>query len=656
MVERAWAQSVARHLGELSRVVVLVMDPDGRVRQLETSLSAGDELMPVMCVQVDVTEGAEIRAREEELRVAQAVAHVGNWRLNLQTRALTWSDETYRIFGVPVGEPVNLERFFSLIHPDDLPTIQAAWQAALDGAPYDVEHRIVVGEEVLWVRERAELRQGPGEAPSALGTVQEITERKSHKLALAEERCRLAEVMSATGVGTWEWDLHTDVLTVSRQWLQMLGYAPGELEPITVATTTRLTHPDDLPQVEDNFRRQLEGEVEILEQEFRMRRRDRTWIWVHLRSAVVERDPQGMPRRMSGTQMDITERKRAERALMESRAILQRIVETIPMRIFWKDTQLRYMGCNTAFARDGGLEDPAQLIGKDDYTMTWSDQAELYRADDRAVMEGGNNKLNFEEPQTTPDGHTIWLRTSKVPLTNDKKEVIGILGMYDDVTEARNLAEALKQREQYQRALLDNFPFMVWLKDAQSRFLAVNRAMVEAVGKTSVDEINGRTDLDIWPKDLAEAYRTDDWAVLQSGIPKTVQERVEVEGRRRWFETYKSPVAIDGRVVGTVGFARDITESRQREEADRFQREGTELEARVAQAIQAASMSFPERVNRALACFEGMVGLPDGKVASLTWALDRADAEPVCGSGACRVCISPEAGPEVLRIARCLEP
>ncbi|MCB9652284.1 MAG: PAS domain-containing protein, partial [Deltaproteobacteria bacterium] len=279
MVERAWAQSLARHLGELSRVAVLGLDaegrvlranaaadrlygwhdgvhhqarvaelfsssaesasfeallgavvtdgasagpvllrvtaPDGRVRQLETSLSAGDELMPVMCVQVDVTEGAEIRAREEELRVAQAVAHVGNWRLNLQTRALTWSDETYRIFGVPVGEPVNLERFFSLIHPDDLPTIQAAWQAALDGAPYDVEHRIVVGEEVLWVRERAELRQGPGEAPSALGTVQEITERKSHKLALAEERRRLAEVMSATGVGTWEWDLHTDVLTVS---------------------------------------------------------------------------------------------------------------------------------------------------------------------------------------------------------------------------------------------------------------------------------------------------------------------------------------------------------------------------------------------------------------------------------------------------------
>ncbi|MCB1940341.1 MAG: PAS domain-containing protein, partial [Rhodocyclaceae bacterium] len=187
-----------------------------------------------------------------------------------------------------------------------------------------------------------------------------------------------------------------------------------------------------------------------------------------------------------------------------------------------------------------------------------------------------------------------------------------------------------------------NFPFMVWLKDAQSRFLAVNRAMVEAVGKTSVDEINGRTDLDVWPKDLAESYRADDWAVLQSGIPKTLQERVEVDGRRRWFETYKSPVAIDGRIVGTVGFARDITESRQREEADRFQREGTELEARVAQAIQAASMSFPERVNRALACFEGMVGLPDGKVASLTWALDRADAEPVCGSGACRVCISPE--------------
>lgn len=104
---------------------------------------------------------------------------------------------------------------------------------------------------------------------------------------------------------------------------------------------------------------------------------------------------------------------------------------------------------------------------------------------------------------------------------------------------------------------------MVWLKDENGRFVAVNRPFAESCGYSSSEQIEGLTDFDIWPGDLAAAYRADDQAVLASGRSRIVEEPVEVDGSRAWYETYKSPIEINGRVVGTVGFSRDVTPRKQ---------------------------------------------------------------------------------------------
>jgi len=82
--------------------------------------------------------------------------------------------------------------------------------------------------------------------------------------------------------------------------------------------------------------------------------------------------------------------------------LLQTIVESIPVRAFWKDRASRYLGCNTAFARDAGVASPAELIGRTDHDLGWREQAELYRADDRQVMESGVPRLAYEEPRPPP--------------------------------------------------------------------------------------------------------------------------------------------------------------------------------------------------------------------------------------------------------------
>lgn len=125
--------------------------------------------------------------------------------------------------------------------------------------------------------------------------------------------------------------------------------------------------------------------------------------------------------------------------------------------------------------------------------------------------------------------------------------------------------KALHEREQYQRALLDNCPFLIWLKDEQGRFLAVNAPFAQTFGCASVDAIIGKTDYALTSRELAEAYRADDCAVMASGEKRSFEEKIEVDGELRWFETCKSPVVVDDRTIGTVGFSRDITERRRME-------------------------------------------------------------------------------------------
>jgi len=138
---------------------------------------------------------------------------------------------------------------------------------------------------------------------------------------------------------------------------------------------------------------------------------------------------------MSGTHLDISDRKLAEKNSQESGMLLNEILNTIPIRVFWKDLDLNYLGCNLPFAKDAGLEKPEEVVGKTDYQLFVPEHAESFRADDKMVMESGIPKIGFEEPQENFDGFDHWLRTSKVPLKDNTGEIIEVLGTHEDITQ-----------------------------------------------------------------------------------------------------------------------------------------------------------------------------------------------------------------------------
>lgn len=146
---------------------------------------------------------------------------------------------------------------------------------------------------------------------------------------------------------------------------------------------------------------------------------------------------------------NITERRQSEWRLEESRQMLRLVIDNIPQRVFWKNTELYYAGCNKAFCADAGLNDPQDIIGKTDSDFAWKDDAESYRRDDLQTMQDGIARINYEEPQHRRDGDPSWLMTSKIPLSDGHGHAVGVLGMYEDITERKRMEQRLEHMALY---------------------------------------------------------------------------------------------------------------------------------------------------------------------------------------------------------------
>ncbi len=150
----------------------------------------------------DITELKRIeqalREGRDDLNRAQAVAHVGSWRLDVRRNELLWSEENHRIFGIQKGTPLTYETFLGTVHPDDREYVDRKWKAALRGEPYNIEHRIIAGDVVKWVQEQVELEfDSQGELLGGFGTTQDITGMKQAEESLRRS-IRRFEILAKT--------------------------------------------------------------------------------------------------------------------------------------------------------------------------------------------------------------------------------------------------------------------------------------------------------------------------------------------------------------------------------------------------------------------------------------------------------------------------
>ncbi|MEZ5412804.1 MAG: PAS domain-containing protein [Opitutaceae bacterium] len=345
---------------------------------------------------------------------------------------------------------------FQILHPDDLARIRES--IAVSSANLTVwrcEYRVArPGEEIRWVEGNAmPVRDSDG---STLwhGFIQDITERRKIEDTVKEQRNRLHEIIEGTNAGTWEWDVPSGSITVNERWAEMLGWTRTELGPTTIQTWSELVHPDDRSKTQAELERYFRGEVERYECEHRVRHKDGHWVWVRDVGKVFRWSPEHQPLVMRGTHVDITVLKETEAALRRSEHNLSDILNAMPVAVFWKDRDSVYLGCNSIFARDAGLANTREVLGRTDHAMNWKDNAALFIADDQQVITTGQPKLAIAEELPMPDGRTVSILTNKIPLRDSRGEIIGVLGAYTDIGSLKDAERRLKLSLAEKEALL----------------------------------------------------------------------------------------------------------------------------------------------------------------------------------------------------------
>jgi len=270
---------------------------------------------------------------------------------------------------------------------------------------------------------------------------------------------------------------------------------------------------------------------------------------------------------------DITEQKKMEEILRKSENKSRTLLENLPQKIFFKDRKSVYIAANENYARDLKIKSD-EIVGRTDYDFYPKELAEKYRTDDKRIMESG--KTEDIEEEYIQDGQRVYVHTVKTPVKDENGNVVGILGIFWDVTERKKTEDALQDAKMKWVSLTENTDDVIIVTDSKGVIQYINRTTPpytpeETIGKTLYDYVP-REQHNVMEKSLREVFKTGkpDKYEVSSNIPKI---------GTMWFSTKVVPIQQDGKVTGAILISSDITERKRME--DELKRYSEHLEALV---------------------------------------------------------------------------
>jgi sigma-B regulation protein RsbU (phosphoserine phosphatase) len=282
-----------------------------------------------------------------------------------------------------------------------------------------------------------------------------------------------------------------------------------------------------------------------------------------------------------GISRDITEHRRIERVLAErstellkERLLLRTLIDNLPDAIYAKDAAGRKTMANPADLKNLRCKTEAEAIGKSDFDLFPPEVAKKFFDDDQKVIQG-EPVINREEHFFDEAGQKRWLLTSKLPLRDQDGKIVGLVGIGREITKRKQAEETLDQERRLLRTLIDNLPDAIYAKDTADRKTLSNLADQKNLGCKTEAETIGKTDFDLFPRELAERLHADDEKVIQGhSVINRDEYFLDNKGREHWLLTSKLPLHDqDGKVIGLVGINRDITEHKLAEDKLAYERE-----------------------------------------------------------------------------------
>lgn len=394
-------------------------------------------------VRHDITRAIEteraLQGSREALERAQAVAHIGSFAMGSDTEAFTCSRETARLFDLDASGATTFDEWFSRVHPDDQAAVEAAWRAALQGAPCDMSYRIVVRGEVVWIRALANLKfDDRGHLENAVGTVQDITTQKANELALRASEDRYRSVLQDQTEAISRFLPDGTFVFVNDVYCRMFGKRADELlghcwHPVV--------HPDDLPMIEAKLRDMtVENPVVIIENRVCDARGEMRWMQFVNRGFY---DAAGVLKEIQSVGRDITDLKQIEAILRESEERLEMALAGSGLAQWEIDQSSGYISFGRRLYEMLGYPPESAPMHVDRW-RSMCEPSDLKRIDANlaAHLAGDTPVFHAEHRVRHKEGHWVTLEaTGKTVRRDSSGKPLRIAGTLQDVSLKKRLNE-----------------------------------------------------------------------------------------------------------------------------------------------------------------------------------------------------------------------
>jgi PAS domain S-box-containing protein len=518
----------------------------------------------------------ELKRSEERLAAAQKMAHVGSWEWDVTTNKVVWSDEEYRLFGLEPGEHELTHKFFlSLVHPDarrDAMRWFNAVRTMKKSARMDVLIVRPDGQERILNSWADVVLNAEGDVIRVVGTSQDVTEREKAERALAQSEERFQLVSRATADAIWDWDIIGHKISFSESFGTLFGYHAGEYES-TMELWMKALHPDD----HDRLMASLDGFIASREEswsaEYRFRCADGSYAFVFDRAYVV-RDAAGKAVRMAGSMQDITESKRAEAELRESRAHLQLALQASNIGPWDWDLISNQVRFSREWKQQLGYAENEITSDLSEFTSRLHpEDAERIAAMLDLCMADPSKEYDVEFRMRHKDGTYRWIHTRGSLHYDTAGRPVRMLGCHLDITDRRLAEEELREakvaatlREGAERYnfLADTVPQIIWTARPDGGLDYYNKAWFDYTGLTLEQTRDWGWSVVLHPDDLQHAV--DLWThSFSTGENYEVEYRFKraSDGAYRWHLGRALPMRDElGEIVQWVGTCTDIDDAR----------------------------------------------------------------------------------------------
>jgi PAS domain S-box-containing protein len=553
---------------------------DGRVEDFEVALKrkdgttyyaslsiirwtlGGEDVL--LAAQKDITQRKRVEqaVRDSEARLRLMAETVPDYIFQTKRDGTTvyCSPAIQQLLGYSPEERQG-HNFLDVILPADLAEAQASFEQVIKGRPlYNVEFSLAhkTGRTVPVEVSVVPVFQD-NEVTMLFGVARDITERKQAERRLREAEARyraLVEQVPAISY-TAKLDPRSTTVYVSPQFEQILGFARVDYEADPDLWAKQL-HPEDRRRVLADVA-QCHQTGKAFRCEYRMIAKDGRTVWLRDHASIVS-DSNGKPLALHGVMMDITERKLVEETLAESEQKWRSLVENAPDVILTIDPDGTILFLNRAVPPFT----PEKAVGTSVYDYVPPAYQDTVRDAIEHVVHTGK-PYSYELPGKGPGGRISWYQSRLGPIIREDK-VVALILIAADVTEHKQADDALQQSKAKYRTLLENLPQKIFLKDVNSVYISCNENFATDL-KIRPEEIAGKTDYDLFSKELADQYKADDKRVVESGQVTEIEETYVGGGQETTVHTVKTPVKDEqGNLSGILGIFWDITEQKKAEE------------------------------------------------------------------------------------------